>query len=720
MAFQFAPVLWAAGAAAAPVVIHMIMRTRARRIKFPAVEFVRKSHQANIKMHRLKHLLLLLMRMAAIILVVLLIARASVSDWRMVPVGDEPAAVAIVIDNGGSMGYRSGGQTSLGRGKALAQRLIGSLPEGSRVAVVATASPAGGVGPISPKRAADLVAAIEGTPGDEPLAPALREAAKLLDNVTDLKRKEVYVISDMTAQSWREGSGLNLVAHADKRFVIIDYGAKDVNAALGDVRLSAWNVPVDARLAIRTEVRRPKQGLELSLTVDLDGRLAYQKILDDVLPGQVRPVTLPVRPTREGVLAGRVALAGLGGRDPLALDNERHFTLEAGSPIRVLLVRDRATVRMLDPTSLLMELAFRPKGNDASSWQGVRLVLLTSDRLERSSLEGMDFLLLANVSALAGAQWGAIRDYVQDGGRLWVVPGSFVSPEKYNASEAQAIMPAGLGALERLPGSIGWRLADPRQADDLVEPFLSGENPPLTAVRCRRRFGIESIADGARAVLSYSDGVPAVLRRDVGEGTVIFWNFSPAGDFSNLAGRRQFVVLTYSTLRMAMRGRKTMYFYSDAVTVPAPQGMGRPFVEVQRPGENFRAAEEGRTAPGALTISRVDRLGQWRVRFSQAGRKTRTYGFSVNASYAESNLEPAKEKEVRDMFPPGRVVITKDVRKVGELAEAVPQELDLTVPVLIGLLILVTLESLFANRFYRAAAGAGKWPAASCGEAISG
>ena len=59
MAFQFAPILWAGGAAAAPVVIHLILRTRPRKVRFPAVEFIRKVHRANIKMHRLKHLILL-------------------------------------------------------------------------------------------------------------------------------------------------------------------------------------------------------------------------------------------------------------------------------------------------------------------------------------------------------------------------------------------------------------------------------------------------------------------------------------------------------------------------------------------------------------------------------------------------------------------------------------------------------------------------------------
>ena len=57
--FLFAGVLAAGAAAAAPVIIHLIMRTKPRELVFPPLRFVTKSHRANISKLKLKHLLLL-------------------------------------------------------------------------------------------------------------------------------------------------------------------------------------------------------------------------------------------------------------------------------------------------------------------------------------------------------------------------------------------------------------------------------------------------------------------------------------------------------------------------------------------------------------------------------------------------------------------------------------------------------------------------------------
>jgi len=717
MAFQFAPILWAGGAAAAPVIIHLIMRTKARKVKFPPIQFVRKTHRANISMHRLKHLILLLMRIAAIILITLLIARWAISDWRAVPLADEPSAVAIVVDNSGSMGYRWRDQTLLARGKEIAQRLIDSLPAGSRVAVLATSGGEGAVGFTSDfKRAGERVSGIEATYGHEPVAPAVRHAAGLLNNVTDLKSKNVFVISDMTAQSWREGSGAHLRDDADKRFFVVNLGVEDVNAGIGDLRLSAACVPVGADVAIRTEIRRPRQGPELSLSVEMDGKPVYQKMLD-VPPGEILSLTLPVRPTAEGVAEGKVTLGGVAGQDPLEMDNQRHFTLLVGSAARLLAVRDRVTIGAQGPTSFLMERAVAPPGAEMSQGQWVSRVPVASDRLSAEELRGAAIVLLADVSSLAEVQWKALKAYVENGGKLWIVAGPLISAEAYNAADAQAVVPVEIGPLEQKAEGVGWAggrapaSGGPR-TQALLEPFASGENPSLDEVRCLRRFAIKSVADGAETVLRYSDGVPAAVWRDVGAGQVVFWNFSPARDFSNLARLKQFVVLTQRTLEMMLQRWNTAYFWSDAVTVAAPRWMAEPVVEVVPP-----AAAEGerkKLTAAKLTIPRVDLLGQWRVRFTESGRGSVVstedgpgsvlYGFSVNARYAESDLTAIKDQALREMFPPEQLWIVNDPSEIAQHSRGkIKQALDLSAPLLLALLLVVTAESFLANRFWPSA-----------------
>src|ERR1035437_8056079 len=112
--------------AAAPVIIHLILRTKPRRLTFPAMRFVKKTHHATLHMLRLKHLILLGMRMGAIVLAAVLIARATIPAWASREDRSVPAAVALVIDNSGSMNYRYRGQRLLALAKQQARKLIES------------------------------------------------------------------------------------------------------------------------------------------------------------------------------------------------------------------------------------------------------------------------------------------------------------------------------------------------------------------------------------------------------------------------------------------------------------------------------------------------------------------------------------------------------------------------------------------------------------------
>ncbi len=61
-----------------PIVLHLIMRQRPKRLEFPALRFLQKRHESNQRRLRLRHLLLLLLRAAAIALLALALARPSV------------------------------------------------------------------------------------------------------------------------------------------------------------------------------------------------------------------------------------------------------------------------------------------------------------------------------------------------------------------------------------------------------------------------------------------------------------------------------------------------------------------------------------------------------------------------------------------------------------------------------------------------------------------
>ena len=201
--FLFGPVLWAAAAAAAPVIIHLIMRTKPRKVTFPALRFVKKTHHANISKLRLKHLLLLLLRMAAIALIAVLIAHAEIPNQVKATAVSAPVAAVFVLDNTGSMTCKPNQRTLLSTAKQMAQQMIDTLPAGSKIAVLSTADASAGGSILSDcKLAAQQVADLPETFSTQSVTAALTRAVTLASSV-QLSRKEVYLLSDMTEPAFR-------------------------------------------------------------------------------------------------------------------------------------------------------------------------------------------------------------------------------------------------------------------------------------------------------------------------------------------------------------------------------------------------------------------------------------------------------------------------------------------------------------------------------------
>ena len=67
--------IWAALAAAVPILLHLIKREHARKIEFPTLMFLRRISKKTIRYQKLRHLLLLLLRILAFLLIVLAFMR---------------------------------------------------------------------------------------------------------------------------------------------------------------------------------------------------------------------------------------------------------------------------------------------------------------------------------------------------------------------------------------------------------------------------------------------------------------------------------------------------------------------------------------------------------------------------------------------------------------------------------------------------------------------
>ena len=98
--------------AAVPIVIHLLLRPRPRRTRFPAIVLLRRVVLTGQRSSRFQNLMLMLVRAAFLALLALLLAAPVRTDGAVDFVGPDPLLCAVVLDESASMNYRVDGATT--------------------------------------------------------------------------------------------------------------------------------------------------------------------------------------------------------------------------------------------------------------------------------------------------------------------------------------------------------------------------------------------------------------------------------------------------------------------------------------------------------------------------------------------------------------------------------------------------------------------------------
>ncbi|MFP4106291.1 MAG: BatA domain-containing protein [Phycisphaerae bacterium] len=690
--FLFPWILAGLAAAAAPVLIHLIMRTKPRKVTFPALRFVRKTHQANISKLRLKHILLLAMRIGIIVLIVLLLARWRTTSVQAVEDRSVPAGAVVILDNSGSMSYRHRGQSLLEQGRRIGRQIVEKLPRGSNVAVLNSSQPSSDTGFITDRKLlAQQIAEMSQGYGAQPLNAAVVRALAMLRTL-EMGRKEIYIVTDRTVRSWEETGGFRSARGV--AFVVFDVSQGGrANIAMQPLQLSARSVPVRSEVWAEVSVSGNELGGQLPVSAELGGKPVTEQVLR-LPPGSTAGTRISVRPEREGILHGRVTI---GQDDPLVMDNTRFFTLHATAPRNLLIVHEANT----NPTRRAIAAAAAPDAAVGMRNSGYSVRYVPAGGLSVEQLKNADAAILADVGSLTESQWRILGDFVRGGRLLWVLIGPDTSSAvaAVNSGPAREVLPVTLGPmvqLEKLQSLDASQLSHP-----LLQPFLDPENPPLSEMRVRRRMAVESLAADAKVVARFEDRTPAIVTGPLGKGQVLLWNLSPLRPWTNMTRTYAFPILAQRAIRYLLSedAPERQVIWGQAVTLEFPEKMKSVRVELLRPGQDQPSPLVPELGRRTVTL-RADRLGGWTVRFSENDR-TVEKGFSVNAASEESDLRPIEPDDLMRMFPPESVTLADSLEDVNLRRRVASEPLEIAPLLLLLLLGLMIGESFFANRFYK-------------------
>lgn len=498
---------------AVPVLLHLTRRERGSPVRFPSLMFVKQIPFEERSRRRVRHWLLLWFRIAALALLVAAFGRPFARGGRLaVAAGAGPEEIVVLLDQSYSMALGDQWAQAVARAKDL----VNGMGPQDRASLVAFSESPRLLAPSSTAAAPLLQAldTLETTSLGTRIAPALKLAGSTLA-ASPLARRRVALISDFQRAGWQPDRDAALPEGVELETVVVGGdGAGAANLALGGLELERTAGQGRDRVTVRARVvssrgaeREAEAGeREARVALSVDGTEVETRVVS-VPAGGAAPVSLGPFTLARDFTRGAVRLS----EDALAADNVVHFVASPGEGVDVLVWDPRGA----GSSNLHLVGALEAGGGDGFSAR------VAASAPSAEQLAAAD-VVVVNGATMPGGAAGRLRDFVIDGGGLFVVLGER-GPLAGGAAAA--------GRAEFLPvvaGSVADAPDEPRRLGfvdydhPVFEPFRGPRSGDFSRTAFYRTRRVEAAA-GARTLARFDDGSPALVEARLGRGRILVW-----------------------------------------------------------------------------------------------------------------------------------------------------------------------------------------------------
>lgn len=539
-------------AAAVPVALHLLHKRKPQPVPFSTLRFLQDAISKTRRSRHLTNFLTLLMRVLLILLLAAAFAQPQVRFASFIPQG--PRTVVIILDGSASMRFQDGEETCFERAKAWIEKLIGSLNEADKVALLVpgVAEPRVAFPPVSDHKSV-LRALRELGPGygKASLAEALSDLVTRLDE-TGRKSTgtEVHIFSDFQASGWNEKDIEAATAQmAQRRLILFLNHVQPAVAANAGIAKSVFYPPAvlgDGEFEARATIVASKEyrggnSLTLSVQSGEQNRASFE-----LLPDQVLKQGIAGRATG----GDRVVMGELGLEpDGFAEDNVYRFCLPRLPGIPVLLVDGGARGAEGRRDTFFLRHAIQPRGKSTTlflpadqDWAG----FLGGD------VEPYRAIFVCNPPELGEAAVRKLESFARSGGTVVLMPGQ------------NRGLQAGLGQFgplkglrvkeEELPQEQNLALVASEKASDLEKRVLSMMPAPAGVV-VRRRLVLTELPAEAAPAFHYAAGGAFAVQVPCGQGFLWVASVSANRDWSEWPLTPFFVLFQQELIKGSIKSR---------------------------------------------------------------------------------------------------------------------------------------------------------------------
>lgn len=698
-------------AAAIPVVLHLLSSVRAQEVYFPTLRFLRLSMEKTARRRRLEHWLLLVVRSLLLAMLALAVAepilKAGSGFWS-----EQRFPAVIVLDNSFSMSAQSGGVSRFEQARREAGKLLGGDHRPSQAQLLLTndqAQPAGLTSDLSQLREQLDKAYVSG--GKANIVQKLRQAVALLKDQS-APRKAVYLLSDCQKLSFEDISAINEFRQAGLPLMLVDCSSGQVN-----------NVGIcDLQVAGRRVVNQRMEVLATLLNSSPNEKLVHVSLMVD---GQARGESCPITLAPAGQ-AGATAVARfelnltqpgnhfgqvvIEESDDLPADNVRAFALDLADRVPVLLVSGPGREGGLMDSSTLLRLALDP-------WPGpwsIKLEAAGIAQFDATTLRDKQAVFFADVPSFNIRQVTAIKDFVAGGGTAVFFVGPAVDADKYNTQLIQDVgQHGGLLPLrlDKPVGQVGLSAAAVEAKPNLQHPYLAGlydtaaEYPPVLV---QRYFKLAPGVGNYETIFAGSDGLPLATAKQFGQGRVVLFATTAGMEWNNLA-RTSLLLSICSRISLEAgqkAGAEQTFFMGANVPIRPAGAAGARGLSVSLP--DSKVADLALTADSAgpcatFSQTRLPGIYRWTVPGSLLAGQPVSGAFAVNSDGGECDLSPVDMPALAEALRPAPLFAGHTVEEAQQAAANAAAGSNFWDILLAGVILLLVVESVLANRFRRTA-----------------
>jgi hypothetical protein len=529
---------WLAPLLAVPLAIHLFNRRSPAVFRFSSISQIKRSIAQRSRLFRMRHLLLLLLRTLALALLALMFLKPVRDIFGSRRAGAGTRHAVILFDHSLSMEAADAGVTGRQRGIIEAEKIINALGPNDQVDVVAIERNPRACFPELSNNQADALNFLYHLPaglGVADFSKAGALAAGLLAHASG--GQEVYCISDFQRGTWATADLAQLPASARVFFVGVAPDERPNRALLG-ARLEQPDAPAGETVSIEVTLGNfSPASFQGKIEARIDDKAGFETDAA-AAPWTTAKFKLPVRFATSGMHTVELRLPD-GADDSLAQDNRWFLTANVADKETVLVVSDETGQQKR--AAFFLGKALDPFEGDGGS---VRVKNVSSAQMTGAALSGVNKVFLTSLDPLPADTCKQLAAFLTRGGSIvYFLDGEHDAENlaQLDKSAGEPVAPLRLEerqTSQNIPGG-----AQQIERGDFKSKYLRifrGTQRASLGLMEFYAFYHTSAADNGKALLTYTDGSPAMAVSHPGTGTLLACNFSVSELASNLARQRAY------------------------------------------------------------------------------------------------------------------------------------------------------------------------------------